>query len=73
MKTLTINVPDMQSPHCETIVANAIRTVYGASVQHIEARTVSVSLSSENQKDIVLATIEKAGYTVQVESGETQL
>ena len=65
MKNLSINVPDMQSTHCQTIVGNAIKTIAGVEVQHVEAGNVSVSLENDRLESEVVETIKKAGYTVE--------
>lgn len=53
----------MQSAHCQETVNNAIKTINGIEVQHMEAGKLSVSIDSAEIKELVNA-IEKAGYEV---------
>lgn len=67
MKNIVINIPDMQSTHCQTRVNNAVKALEGVQVDKVEAGKLSVSLNSEELKSEVVKTIEKAGYTVEGE------
>ncbi|HTN45036.1 MAG TPA: heavy-metal-associated domain-containing protein [Flavipsychrobacter sp.] len=64
MQQVTINVPDMQSTHCQTRVKNAVSEVEGVQIQEMEAGKLTVSVSSEDTKNEVVNAIEKAGYPV---------
>lgn len=68
MKEVKMSVPNMQSTHCQTRVNNAIKEIEGVQVQNVEAGKLTVSVASENTKDEVVNAIEKAGYTVSLES-----
>ncbi|MCT4205856.1 heavy-metal-associated domain-containing protein [Elizabethkingia anophelis] len=63
MKKLELSIPGMQSAHCQETVNNAIKTINGIEVQHMEAGKLSVSIDSAEIKELVNA-IEKAGYEV---------
>jgi copper chaperone CopZ len=66
MKKLTINVPDMQSTHCQASVRNAVMTIEGLEIRHLEAGRISVSLEADHLEDDVVKTIEKAGYAAAI-------
>lgn len=63
MKDITINIPDMQSPHCQLRVRAAVSTLEGVQIQNLKAGEITVSLSSDSQKDEVVKAVNKAGYT----------
>jgi len=64
MKDVTIQIPDMQSVHCQARVNNAVKEINGVQIKNQEAGQITVSLSSDNAKEEVVAAIEKAGYSV---------
>ena len=64
MKDVTIYIPDMQSAHCQARVNNAVKEIAGVKVQNLQAGQITVSLSSDNDKEKIVAAIEKAGYSV---------
>lgn len=64
MKDLTIQIPDMQSAHCQARVNNAVKEIEGVQVHNLRAGQITVSLSSDNAKEEIVAAIEKAGYSV---------
>ncbi|WP_114790398.1 heavy-metal-associated domain-containing protein [Niabella yanshanensis] len=64
MKDITIQVPDMQSAHCQARVNDAVKEVAGVKVQNLQAGQITVSLSSDSNKEAVVAAIEEAGYSV---------
>ncbi|HEX2846356.1 MAG TPA: heavy-metal-associated domain-containing protein [Chitinophagaceae bacterium] len=64
MKDIVINIPDMQSTHCQTRVSNAVKGIEGVQVQSLEAGKIAVSLATDKLKDEIVEAIEKAGYTV---------
>lgn len=70
MKQVTINVPDMQSTHCQTRVNNVVNTIEGVQIQEVEAGKLTVSVQSDDMKDEVVTAIEKAGYTVSSAEGD---
>lgn len=71
MKEVKINVPNMQSTHCQTRVNNAIKEIEGVQIQNMEAGKLTVSVASDNTKYEILNAIEKAGYTVSIENDNT--
>ncbi len=64
MKTLKIQIPNMQSSHCQMRVANALQTLSGVSVLHLTSGIAEISLQGETSKRDVINTIEKAGYYI---------
>lgn len=64
MKEVILNIPDMQSTHCQTRVNQAVKEIADVQVQHLEAGKLTVSLASDDTKDEVVKAIEKAGYNV---------
>ncbi len=64
MKDVTIRIPDMQSAHCQARVNNAVKEIAGVQVENLQAGQITVSLSSDNDKEKIVAAIEKAGYNV---------
>lgn len=69
MKQVIINVPDMQSTHCQTRVNNVVKEIEGVQVQNLEAGKLIVSVTSDNLKNEIANAIEKAGYTVSLDGG----
>lgn len=64
MKNLKINVPNMQSSHCQTRVNTILKEIQGVQVEIINAGNIEVKISGEDIKSKVVAAIEKAGYTI---------
>lgn len=64
MKKLTLNVSDMQTPHCQTTVRNAIKNIEGVQIQFVEPGKVSVIVERDQLEKELINTIQKAGYTV---------
>lgn len=64
MKHLTIQVPDMQSAHCQARVNKALEAIEGLKVEELEAGRISVSVERPELEAEVLKAIEHAGYTV---------
>ena len=67
MKNITINIPDMQSTHCQSRVNNAVKSIEGVQIQNLEAGKLTASIASDNIKQEVENAIKKAGYTVSSE------
>lgn len=65
MKNVELNIPDMQSTHCQARVRNAISTLTGVEIQHQEAGKIAVSIETDSLENEVVKVIEKAGYTVE--------
>ncbi|KQS47178.1 MAG: heavy-metal-associated domain-containing protein [Flavobacterium lindanitolerans] len=68
MKQMIINIPDMQSAHCQARVNNAVKEIDGVQIQNVEAGKIAISIASDNTKNEVVKAIEKAGYSVSSES-----
>lgn len=64
MKNLELSIPSMQSAHCQAIVSSAIEPIEGIKVEKLEAGKLSVSVESDEVKETLVETIEKAGYKV---------
>ncbi|HAC15047.1 MAG TPA: hypothetical protein DCE78_03770, partial [Bacteroidetes bacterium] len=67
MKELKLNVPNMQSTHCQMRVRDAIKEIVGLQIQKVEAGKLTVAVASDDTKDEVVNAIAKAGYTVSLE------
>ena len=67
MKEVIINVPDMQSAHCQTRVNNVVSAMEVVQIDKLEAEKITVSLASENLEGEVINAIEKAGYSTSTE------
>ncbi len=68
MQTIQIQVPDMQSNHCQLRVQQAVNNLPGIQVTKVQAGALEVNLGDAGEQDAVIAAIQKAGYTV-VEPG----
>ena len=64
MKTLKLQIPNMQSSHCQMRVNNALSTISGATSISIQSGLANVSLNDDTSKREVVSTIEKAGYYI---------
>jgi copper chaperone CopZ len=64
MKTIEIEVPGMQSSHCELKVKNAIAKIRNTEADKISAGKVIVNVETESTQASILDAIEKAGYEV---------
>lgn len=64
MKQIKLNVPDMQSTHCQTRVSNAVKNIEGVQIDNLKAGEITVSVASESTKSDVVKAIEKAGYSL---------
>lgn len=62
MKTIQIQIPGMQSAHCQMRVNNAIRTVEGTIINSITPGVADITVQNTTQQVEVLSAIEKAGY-----------
>jgi len=60
----------MQSAHCQTRVNGAIATIEGIKVEKLEAGKLSVAVESDEVKEALVETIEKAGYKVDGDDSE---
>ena len=68
MKQVVISVPNMQSTHCQTRVKNAVNEISGVQIQHLDAGKLTFSVASDHTQKEVVQAIEKAGYTVSLET-----
>ncbi len=64
MKNIELSIPSMQSAHCQARVNGAIKDIDGMKVEKLEAGKLSVSVESDEVKETLVETIEKAGYKV---------
>ena len=71
MKTLKIQIPNMQSSHCQMRVNKALSTILGATDIRTQSGVASVSLPKETTSAEVISTIENAGYYVTDAAEET--
>lgn len=65
MKNITLNIPDMQSTHCQARVSHAVKAIEGAQILSLEAGSIGLSLENESVANAVIGSIQKAGYTVE--------
>ena len=70
MKNVELSIPSMQSTHCQARVSGAITAIEGIKVEKLEAGTLSVTVESDEVKEALVATIEKAGYKVDRDDSE---
>lgn len=54
----------MQSVHCQVRVTNSIKDIEGVSIERVEARNLSFTVTNEQLTIIVINAIEQAGYPV---------
>ena len=64
MKTFKIQIPNMQSSHCQMRVNKALGTILGATNIRTQSGVASASLPMEATSAEVISTIENAGYYV---------
>ncbi|RIA09345.1 copper chaperone [Flavobacteriaceae bacterium MAR_2010_72] len=64
MKTLKIQIPNMQSSHCQVRVNNALSTISGATAISTKPGEAQIMIPKENSASEVIIAIEKAGYYV---------
>ncbi len=62
METISLNIPNMKSPHCQMTVANAVKSL-GGNVKTIAPGNAVIDLNGVSKAAIVQA-IQKAGYNV---------
>ena len=62
MKTIQIQIPNMQSSHCQMRVNNAISTVEGTVINSITPGIADITIQDDIQEQKVLSAIEKVGY-----------
>lgn len=64
MKNVELSIPDMRSAHCQARVNGAIAAIDGLKVEKLVAGKLSVLVESDEVKEELIETIEKAGYKV---------
>jgi copper chaperone len=64
MKKYKMEIPDMQSAHCQMRVQNAIQSLGGLNEYNIQPGRLEVSFENESGMQHVKEAIEKAGYSV---------
>ena len=64
MKTIQIQVPDMQSNHCQLRVQQTVNNLPGIQVIKVQAGAIEVNLGDAGEQEAVVAAIQKAGYKV---------
>lgn len=70
MKTVKINIPEMQSDHCQARVKNAIGTIEGVSINNVAPGAATISFTVTDAQKAVTEAIESAGYNISdIESG----
>lgn len=70
MKNVELSIPSMQSAHCQARVNGAIEAIEGLKIEKLEAGKLSVSVESDEVKEALVETIEKAGYKVDGDESE---
>ena len=74
MKNIELSIPSMQSSHCQTRVNGAIAAIEGIKVEKLEAGKLSVAVESDEVKEALVATIEKANlFRQKMWSGSLQM
>lgn len=64
MKNIELSIPGMQSKHCQSRVGGAIAGIDGVAIQRLEAGRLIAAVESDEVKEKLVETIEKAGYEV---------
>lgn len=62
MKTIEINIPDMQSAHCQSRVNNVAKEIPGVHLQQIQAGKLFAEVDSDQAQSELLSAIKEAGY-----------
>ncbi len=63
MRQITVEIPDMQSTHCQSLVRSAVSHINGVLVDYVSPCELELTLNEEMEKEIVLS-VSKLGYTV---------
>ena len=63
METISLNIPNMKSAHCQMTVTNAVKDL-GASVKSIAAAHAEIEIGEGITREDVINAIQKAGYKV---------
>lgn len=70
MKNIELSIPDMRSAHCQARVNGAIKDIDGMKVQKLESGKLTVAIESDEVREELIETIEKAGYKVDGDDSE---
>lgn len=71
MKKVEINIPNMQSAHCQARVKNALIEIEGVEIQKLEASKLTAYIASDETKEEVLKAIKNAGYSIETKDNDT--
>lgn len=63
METINLTIPNMKSPHCMMVVSGTVKSLAGATLKKVSPGEAEIELS-EASKELAVAAIESAGYTV---------
>ena len=64
MNSFQIQIPDMQSAHCQLRVSKALSSIPGVTVDNVTPGTVEVSIDQDTSRTKVYDAIRESGYTV---------
>ena len=64
MTTIHIQIPDMQSPHCQLRVTKALAAVPGVLINKIAPGEADITLDREEIRTDVYDAIQSSGYTI---------
>lgn len=64
MKTIKIEIPAMQSAHCQMRVRNAMRILNDITIQNITPGLAELQVSDDFNEQRLIDTIQNAGYNV---------
>lgn len=63
MNNIKIQIPDMQSAHCQMRVRNALNSLDGVVINDLQAGMADVTIHDGTKQEEVLDIIQKAGYS----------
>ncbi len=64
MKTIRMELPTMQSNHCQMRVQSAVNSVEGVKVIDIQPGKAELQFETDEQKIAALSAIDKSGYPI---------
>lgn len=64
MKKIEIQIPNMQSSHCQMRVSNAMKSIEGTSIENMEPGKITISIENDSKQNEAVQAIENLGYTV---------
>lgn len=65
MKNITIQIPNMQSAHCQMRVNNALKSIEGIQITEIKPGECSLEIENDEKQSIAIQAIKDAGYSVE--------